>query len=176
MTSSLVPAGVSGAGAGSDWTRLERAWVLAVALLFLSTGVLKVQAGLGPPGSLTGSERVFGVPMVTWSLVVGGVEVAGVALLLGAPQAGLALRLVRFGFAAIVSYRLLLWWHGGGHCGCLGNLLARTAWQDREGLLLGSLAWAGLVLNEVLAFLRRRRGVPVREIPEARIWVEPGSL
>ncbi len=157
------------------WTRVERGWVGAVALLFLLTGGLKLQAGWATQSGATQRERVFDMPLAEWSLALGCLELAGSALLLAAPSPRLALRMVRFGFAVILSYRLLLAWHGGGACGCLGTWVGDSVLRGREGVVLSVLAGGCFLVNEVLIWRRRRRESGFRVIPEERMWMEPGN-
>ena len=75
----------------------------------------------------------------------------------------------------ILSYRLLLAWHGGGTCGCLGTWLDDSVLHGREGMLLSGLAGTSFLVNEVLIWRRRRRESGFRVIPEERMWMEPGN-
>jgi hypothetical protein len=144
----------------AGWTRLEKTWVGIVALLFSSTGSLKLYGGLAGPWRLDTNERVFDLPMSDWSLAAGTLELVWVAILISSPGPGVGLLIIRFLFGAILAYRGLLNAFGGGYCGCLGGLLSETPWQSHEGLVLGSLAVLGLAVNEGYLALRRRRHRP----------------
>lgn len=143
---------------GAEWTRAERRWIGVVAFLFSSTGSLKLYAGLTGQGTREATEKVFQIPMEDWSLIAGTLELIWVALLVASPGPRIALRIVRFLFAAILAYRAVFHAFDGGYCGCLGGLLSNSPWQSQEGLLLGSVALAGLLVNEALLARRRRQG------------------
>ncbi|MBL9139176.1 MAG: hypothetical protein JNK85_25130 [Verrucomicrobiales bacterium] len=152
----------------TEWTRGERTWIGIVSLLFSSTGSLKLYAGLTGAGIREAAEKVFQLPMTEWSLAVGTLELIWVVLLVASPGPGVALRIVRFLFSAILAYRTLFHAFDGGYCGCLGGLLSDTPWQSQEGLVLGSVAVAGLVVNEGLLALWRHRQSGVRRVASGR--------
>ena len=141
----------------TQWTNLERTWLWMSVGLFLTTGLAKLHAGLVHPESLPGAERVFGVPLIGWSLGLGTLETSLAVVLLGIPRFDLACRCLRLVFTGILGYRVLLEWEGGGPCACLGQLLARTPLQEREGLLLWSVAIAAALANECALYLHHRR-------------------
>ena len=135
----------------------ERGFLWGVATMLVVTAGLKLAAGFGEPGALPGREKVFGVPMQPWSIGAALAELATVGLVVVAPDRGAAMQVVRFFFATLLGYRLLFHWSGGGYCGCLGTLLARSPWQGQEGLLLGGIALACFATNELLLGSRRFR-------------------
>lgn len=143
------------------WLVGERCWVAAVALLLLTTAALKWQA-LWTSGPLTARERVFDLPMNDWWLLTASAEVFAVLMLAAAPSATAALHTLRLAFLTVVGYRLLLFLHGGGHCGCLGSASTSGLLQDHEGWILTSLAVGVLGINEVLLALRHARSRPPR--------------
>lgn len=144
----------------------ERLWLCSAAVLFAFTGIAKLHAGLVYPETLPGVERVFGMPFVAWSVVLGLAESCLALALMGMTRFDLACRILRLVFVGILGYRILLYWEGGGPCACLGHLLARTPLQEREGLLLWSVALLGAVTNEVCWAWHRRR---MRKSPQSSV-------
>ena len=136
---------------------MVRLWLWGAAALFAVTGIAKLHAGVVHPETLPGVERVFGMPFVGWSVALGLVESCLAIALLGMTRVDLACRILRLVFTGILGYRILLSWEGGGPCACLGQLLARTPLQEREGLLLWSVALLGAIANEVVWGWHRRR-------------------
>lgn len=166
--SSMARRQAGGASRGpGPWSWVGRCWVAGVAALLASTALLKLWAGLTARDSLPGHERVFGMLLVSWSWVAGATELVVVVLLLSAPTARWAFQLIRAFFGAVLGYRVLLAWNGGGPCGCVGRLLENSPWQGKEGMLLGGVALAVFLLNEAVAFLgrgafRRERGAALK--------------
>lgn len=134
----------------------ERLFVLAVAGLLATTATLKLHAGWSAPWSIVGREKVFDLDLRSWSVGAAILEYVAAVLMTFAPTRGLALRVIRGAFGAILIYRFFLIWQGAAYCGCLGRLLANSPWQAQEGLVLGSLAIAVFALNETFLFWRRR--------------------
>jgi hypothetical protein len=138
------------------WLPGERFWVAAVALLLLTTAALKWQAlATSPP--VTARERVFDLPMNDWWLLAGLAEGFVVLMLAAAPSATAALQTIRLAFLTVAGYRLLLFLHGGGDCGCLGAVSGSGLLQDQEGWILTSIAVGVLGINELLLALRFAR-------------------
>lgn len=134
----------------------ERLFVLLVAGLLATTATLKLHAAGAAPWTIVGREKVFEIDLRWWSVSTALLEYFAATLMTFAPTRGLALRVIRTSFGAILAYRALLLWQGSSYCGCLGNLLARSPWQAKEGLILGSLALGIFMLNECFLYCRRR--------------------
>jgi hypothetical protein len=138
--------------------RVETTWFLIVSGLLVTTATLKFWAALGLGADpIAGTEKVFGVNFRVWSFAAAAAELAVVVLIAASTRPALAFAAIRAAFGAILGYRALLHLQGGGYCGCLGNLLASTPLQEKEGLLLGSVAAAFFLGNEALWAIRRRR-------------------
>jgi hypothetical protein len=130
--------------------------VAAVALLLLTTAAMKWLA-LATTPPVTARERVFDLPMNDWWLLAGLAEGFVVLMLAAAPSATAALLTIRLAFLTVAGYRLLLFLHGGGDCGCLGAVSGTGLLQDQEGWILTSIALGVLGINELLLALRLSR-------------------
>lgn len=143
------------------WLPGERCWVAAVALLLLTTAAMKWQA-LATTSLITARERVFDLPMNDWWLLAGLAEGFVVLMLAAAPSVTAALHTIRLAFLTVAGYRLLLFLHGGGDCGCLGAVSGTGLLQDQEGWILTSIALGVLGINELLLALRFARSRQLR--------------